>query len=123
MAEVERVRLKKIYVGRAALFGLGYGLILGIIFGIVSIVVAITSLSGQVVLGIEFGSDILIGASIALGFAILIGTIISSVISFVILAAVYNLVSKFKLMIDVEFMEYEAPVKQAVAVEREPGVN
>lgn len=122
MAEVERVRLKKIYVGRAALFGSGYGLILGMIFGIISVVIAITSLSGQVVLGIEFGSDILIGASIALGFAVLIGTIISSVISFVILAAVYNLVSKFKLMIDVEFMEYE-PIAKKEPAEREPSIS
>jgi hypothetical protein len=120
MAEVQRVRLKKIYVGRAAIFGLGYGLILGIIFGIIAVFVGFTSLSGQTILGINFGNDIMVGASIALGFAVLIGTIISSVISFIILSAIYNLVSKFKLMIDVEFMEYEAPVK--VTQERESSI-
>ena len=90
----ERIEVRKIYVGRAAIFGLLYGLVLGLIIGIYFFASSLIGLENNLTLfgkelkivGIGIGSIVLVGATIFFSIASCIFMIIGSF--------VYNLISQ-----------------------------
>src|SRR3990167_6315007 len=91
MNPTERVEVRKIYVGRASLFGLLYGLIMGIIIGIFLFVGILLGSDGVSIFGVA------VKASVGMGFLLLIGSVIFySVIGCIacaVWAIVYNLIA------------------------------
>jgi hypothetical protein len=123
MAEVQRVRLKKIYLGRIALFGLAYGSIIGVILGIIAAIFSFISLSGSGLFGMTLASNVVFKASLVIGLIVMILMVILSSVSFVIISAIYNLISRLKLMIDIDFMEYEEKSKEEIPDQKTASQN
>ena len=104
---VERIELRKIYVGKAAIFGLLYGLMMGLIIGIFFFVSALIGLENSLtLLGKEFKIDVagmvaivLIGATIFFSIA--------SCISIAVIALIYNLISQIGGALHLGLAEHE----------------
>ena len=110
MNPTERIEVRKIYVGRAALFGLLYGLIIGLIFGIFFFVMALAGTSNINFLGRDIKIlSVGVGAVIAIG--IVIFSSIASCISAAVGAVLYNLIAMMGGMLHLGLAEHE--VKQA----------
>ena len=105
MGEVERIEVRKIYVGRAAIFGLLYGLIIGVLFGIAIILMVLLGVGSALnAFGIPLGLTTSTALIFAFGAVILyaIATCIMAIIS----AALYNLVAKMGGRIDLGLLEF-----------------
>ncbi|MEK6844386.1 MAG: hypothetical protein AABX83_03070 [Nanoarchaeota archaeon] len=91
---VERIELRKIYVGRAAIFGLLYGLVTGLIIGIFFFVGSLIGLQN----GFTFFGKALNISGVGMGsIALIVSIIFFSVASFISMAVsafIYNLISQ-----------------------------
>lgn len=106
MAEVQRVELKKIYVWRAALFGLLYGLVLGIIFSLITIFLLAVGVNNITLFG-KNTSSLMAGAFITISVLIIILTSLFSSLSCLMGAALYNLIAKLGGKIHLALVEHE----------------
>ena len=106
MSEIKRIKIKEIYPGKAALFGLGLGFFLGIIFAIILIILSMLNV-GE----ITFEGRTLDFLNPGFVSVISVLTIIaSSLLSAFILwlfAFFYNLVCKIGLNLDLRVTEVE----------------
>jgi len=110
MAEVQRVILKKIYVGKAAIFGLVWGAIMGLISALFFIICAMFLADA---ISSSFGAtfaDLLVRSIITTSFLTFIFFALMGCLSSVIGASVYNLVSLVKIRVHMDFMEFEEKV-------------
>ncbi|MBI3334758.1 hypothetical protein HYZ97_04700, partial [Candidatus Pacearchaeota archaeon] len=105
--EVERIVIKRLYIGRAALFGLLYGAFLGIIMALVILASAFASSNVE---GYAFLAEFLgPGFIFILAFLVLIACAVLSCIGAVLTAVLYNLVSRFGGSMHLDLGEYDAP--------------
>lgn len=117
MNVTEKIEVRKIYLGKASLFGLLYGLVLGTILAIIVLIIGFTGL---------FDSFFLIGSptpspvgftgpstTLILTFSSisLLGLAIGGLIIGFVGALIYNLVSKIGGMVQVGLAEYEPKAK------------
>lgn len=116
MGESERIIVKKIYVGRAALFGLYYGILMGLLMAVL-LPLIISTLIGALTPDIgasgssggssPFGTGNAIGAGSLVLSALYFGlVVVFSVIGSVFFAVVYNIVSKVNGSMHVDLEEY-----------------
>ncbi len=108
MNPTERIEVRKIYVGKAALFGLLFGLIIGIIVGVFLFV--------RILLGVEsvsiFGR--IVETNMLIGFFLLIGSVIFYSIAICIALAVcaflYNLIASIGGMLHIGLAEHREEI-------------
>jgi len=101
----ERIEVRKIYIGKAALFGLLFGLIIGIIVGVFLFV--------RVLLGVDsisiFGR--IVETNLLIGFFLLIGSVIFYSIAIcaalAVCALLYNLIASIGGMLHIGLAEQE----------------
>ncbi len=105
MKPTERIEVRKIYVGRAAIFGFFYGLVIGLIAAIIVIIAGLFGFTSNVPF-ISAGGIILAGVIVAVMYVLI--SFIGSIIS----ALVYNLISKLGGRIDIGLAEYEPRMKR-----------
>ncbi len=99
----ERIEVRKVYAGRAVLFGFLYGLIFGLIVGIVLLILILATIMNDIsVFGREFQTSGILSALAVFSAMIFLGAVVGSLGSF-ISALIYNLVAKLggKLHFDI----------------------
>ncbi len=106
MSEEKRIEVRKIYVGKAALFGLLLGLIIGIIAGLVLMILVITGTSKIPYIGDKLGEGKLL-----LGLIAFFGSVFFIAISICVLMFIcslfYNLVFLMGARMHFGMAEYE----------------
>lgn len=117
MEEIQRVQLKKIYIWRATLFGLLYGLVSGVVLAVVSNLLIFFGFKNMHILGQNIVNVTVGLIAVVTVLLILIFAIIGAIV-FLLGSLVYNIVSKFGSKIHLEFMDYE-PVKEIAVKEKE----
>ncbi len=101
----ERIVLRKIYVWRAALFGLAYGFFLGLVLVIPFYIVMI--MTGESYFSDVSGiNSLILESTFIFSFIILFFYTLISGVMFAISALVYNLISKTGLRIHLGLAEY-----------------
>jgi len=110
MVEVERVKLKKIYVWRATLFGLLVGSIVGLILAIITFLfgtlLASTSI-GLVSFGGQAIGHLLAGSAASIAVAVLFSIAFSGAASCFVGSILYNISASFGAKLHFDFMSYE----------------
>ena len=123
---MERIEVKKVYVGSAVKFGLLYGLIVGFLVTIVMLVLLLMSIInvGDVVGPASFIFSLFGSASLVY---LLVFTfffyIIMVFIVMLIASLLYNLSSKLGGRLHLGLAEYIAPVKPVKSVQNKPNVK
>lgn len=108
MGQIERIEVKRIYVGRAAMFGLFFGLIIGFIVGIIFLIIGLwftNFLNNISVLGGNSSLPITTGGKIMYSFTLIVFYTIGSCIIFVVGALLYNLIAKIGFTIHLGLAE------------------
>lgn len=114
MGEMARIEVRKIYAGRAAVFGLFYGIVIGLISGLFIFILLITAGTGAINSINKAGSVVgsqplpLVGVGEAFLVFIIVVLIysIGSCILFCVSALIYNLISKIGGPIHFGLVEY-----------------
>ena len=90
----EKIEVKKVYLGRAILFGFLYGLIFGLIIGIILLILILATLMNDIsIFGREFQISGILSALVVFCAMIFLGAVIGSLMS-LICALAYNLAAK-----------------------------
>ena|SRR3989338_9923012 len=108
MTQMERIEIKKIFVGRAAMFGLFYGLVLGIIVGIFFFIVtsfAVDFLNNISVPGATGNIPSTTGGILFASFILIVIYTLGSCFGSAVFALLYNLVAKMGFSIHLGLAE------------------
>lgn len=112
MAGVERIVFKRIYVGRAALFGLYYGIFIGLISAIIIFIMSIWSINTLQSSSVGDAAGLETAGATLIAFIFFILYVVITPIASIIFALIYNLIAKIGGALHFDLMEYERPSQE-----------
>jgi hypothetical protein len=108
--EADRVVLNKVYVGRAALFGLIYGLVFGLIAGVFAAISIVLGSSSFSIPGVESAGAFMVFIAVVIFYTL------SSLVGFAIGALLYNLIALVGVKMHFNLGKYMIASSAKVAV-------